>query len=236
VEREWLAERLACGDSIEAIAREVGRDPSTVSYWARKHGLNSSHAPRHAARGPIERELLSEIVACELSIRDIADVFERGTASIRHWLDEYGLETARTSRLRVSRTPVPADAGPEVRMCPDHGPSPFVVDRDGYRRCRKCRVDAVARRRDRRAFDAHRGSWRRLRHLRFRRAPGSAAVPPLDPGQKSFTIRNGDTRSLERMRREACKCVLLCANCHAQVEAGAADLPVRSNADGACRG
>jgi hypothetical protein len=236
VEREWLAERLACGDSIEAIAREVGRDPSTVSYWARKHGLNSSHAPRHAARGPIERELLSEIVACELSIRDIADVFERGTASIRHWLDEYGLETARTSRLRVSRTPVPADAGPEVRMCPDHGPSPFVVDRDGDRRCRKCRVDKVARRRD------------RVRSMLIAEAGGACVIcgfdghpaalqfHHVDPGQKSFTIRNGDTRSLERMRREACKCVLLCANCHAQVEAGAADLPVRSNADGACRG
>ena len=52
VEREWLAERLEAGASIEAIAREVGRDPSTVSYWARKHGLTSSHAARHAARGP----------------------------------------------------------------------------------------------------------------------------------------------------------------------------------------
>ena len=63
VERGWLAERLEAGASIEAIAREVGRDPSTVSYWVRKHGLTSSHAERHAARGPIERELLAEIVA-----------------------------------------------------------------------------------------------------------------------------------------------------------------------------
>ena len=58
----------------------------------------------------------------------------------------------------------------------------------------------------------------------------------VDPSQTSFTIRNGEMRSLERMRREAGKCVLLCANCHAQVEAGAADVPVRSNADGACPG
>ena len=65
MEREWLAERLETGVSIEAIARgEVDRDPSTVSYWVRKHGLTSSHAQRHAARGPIERELFTEIVAC----------------------------------------------------------------------------------------------------------------------------------------------------------------------------
>ena len=86
VEREWLAERLEGGASIEAIAREVGRDPSTVSYWVRKHGLTSSHAPRHAARGRIDRELLAEIVGCELSIRDMADVLDRSPTTVRHWL------------------------------------------------------------------------------------------------------------------------------------------------------
>lgn len=62
--------------------------------------------------------------------------------------------------------------------------------------------------------------------------PSALQFHHVDPGQKSFTIRNGDTRSLERMRQEASKCVLLCANCHAQVEAGAADVPVRSDGHG----
>ena len=121
-------------------------------------------------------------------------------------------------------------------MCPDHGPSPFVLDRDGYHRCRKCRVDAVARRRT------------RMRDLLIAEAGGACAIcgfaehpaalqfHHVTPEQKSFTIRNGDTRSLERMRAEVRKCILLCANCHAQVEAGAADLPVRLIADGACPG
>lgn len=232
MEREWLAQRLEAGASIGAIAREVRRDPSTVSYWVRKHGLTSSHAERHAARGPIERELLTEIVACELSIRDMAEVLGRSPASLRHWLRKHGLESARGSRLRVRRTGLPADAAPDLTMCPEHGPTPFVLDRDGYQRCRKCRVDAVVRRRARVrtmliaeaggacvicGFDAH---------------PSALQFHHVDPGQKSFTIRNGDTRSLERMREEARKCVLLCANCHAQVEAGTADLPVRSTVDG----
>ena len=66
--------------------------------------------------------------------------------------------------------------------------------------------------------------------------PAALQFHHIDPGQKSFTIRNGETRSLARMRQEASKCVLLCANCHAQVEVGAADLPVRSIADGASPG
>jgi hypothetical protein len=42
-----------------------------------------------------------------------------------------------------------------------------------------------------------------------------------DPAQKAFQLGSGGlTRSLERLRKEAGKCVLLCANCHAEVEAG----------------
>jgi len=42
-----------------------------------------------------------------------------------------------------------------------------------------------------------------------------------DPAKKRFTVsRGGNTASLDSMRGEAQKCVLLCANCHAEVEAG----------------
>ena len=40
--------------------------------------------------------------------------------------------------------------------------------------------------------------------------------------------REGVTRSLAKTREEAQKCVLLCANCHAEVEGGFAQLPLRS--------
>jgi len=43
----------------------------------------------------------------------------------------------------------------------------------------------------------------------------------LDPEEKRFGMgREGVTRSLAEMRAEARKCALLCANCHAEVEAG----------------
>jgi hypothetical protein len=42
-----------------------------------------------------------------------------------------------------------------------------------------------------------------------------------NPAQKRFHLaRNGYTRSLAQAREEAGKCLLLCANCHAEVEAG----------------
>jgi hypothetical protein len=53
----------------------------------------------------------------------------------------------------------------------------------------------------------------------------------VDPGAKSFGLAlRGVTRSLDRCREEARKCVLLCANCHAEVEAAVARLPLRDAA------
>ncbi len=41
------------------------------------------------------------------------------------------------------------------------------------------------------------------------------------PADKRFALsQEGVTRSLAEARAEASKCVLLCANCHAEVEAG----------------
>ena len=48
MDRAALEAQLAEGRSIESIARESGRAPSTVAYWVNKHGLMSQHAPRHA--------------------------------------------------------------------------------------------------------------------------------------------------------------------------------------------
>lgn len=43
----------------------------------------------------------------------------------------------------------------------------------------------------------------------------------VDPTEKEYGLSaRGLSRSFERAREEASKCVLLCANCHAEVEAG----------------
>ena len=233
VEREWLAERLASGASIEAIAREIERHPSSVAYWVHKHGLTSSHAPRHAARGTIDRELLAEIVGCELSIRDMADVFDRSPTTIRHWLGRHCLETSRMTRERLGKAALAAGLRTAEIPCPRHGMTRHVRRKEGFR-CARCRVEHVAdkRRRIKRQLVLEAGGSCEL--CGYDRCVAALQFHHLDRATKRFALsQEGVSRSMAEARDEAAKCVLLCANCHAEVESGAADTPVRSTGDGA---
>ena len=50
---------------------------------------------------------------------------------------------------------------------------------------------------------------------------GALQFHHLDPSQKEFGVSGrGVTRAIAKARAEAKKCFLLCANCHAEVEAG----------------
>jgi transposase-like protein len=228
VEREWLTKRLAGGASIEAIAREAGRDPSTISYWARKHGLTSSHTPRHAARGGIERELLAEVVACELSIREMADVFGLSPTTVRHWLRRHALETPRMTRERLGKAALAAGLRTAEIPCPRHGMTRHVRRKEGFR-CARCRVEHVAdkRRRIKRQLVLEAGG--RCELCGYDRCVSALQFHHLDRATKRFALsQEGVSRSIAEARDEAAKCILLCANCHAEVEGGFVQLPLRS--------
>lgn len=55
----------------------------------------------------------------------------------------------------------------------------------------------------------------------YNKYPGALELHHLDPSQKVFEIGyRGYTRSWERVKAELDKCMLVCANCHREVEAG----------------
>ena len=121
VEWTWLETELAAGRSIEAIARMVGRDPSTIAYWVHKHGLVSQHSAKHAARGGIDREVLAPLVERGLSVQQIAEELGVGGTTVRHWLRKHGLATVWATRAIVPA----ARPGSIVRTCRRHGATTF---------------------------------------------------------------------------------------------------------------
>jgi transposase len=226
MDRDTLAALLAEGRSIESIARETGLAASTVAYWVNKHGLMSQHAFRHAPRGGIEREQLEQLVSEGISIRAMAERLGVSYTTVRHWLRQYEITTPRARRLAETAPARAAGAETTEANCPVHGLTTFVRrGRDGFR-CRLCRSGAVHRRR------------REVKRLLVEEAGGACVLcgyqtslgglhfHHLDPAEKAFALsRQGVTRSLSAARAEARKCVLLCSNCHAEVEAGTAQLP-----------
>ena len=59
----------------------------------------------------------------------------------------------------------------------------------------------------------------------YDRHVGALQFHHLDPESKAFGLAMGGlARSLESARAEVAKCVLVCANCHAEIEGGLATI------------
>ncbi|MGH2955158.1 MAG: hypothetical protein ACRDK9_14310 [Solirubrobacterales bacterium] len=111
--------------------------------------------------------------------------------------------------------------GKFVGLCNRHGETQFLAWEGGRSRCVRCNNEAVANRRreiKRTLVAEARG---KCVACGFDRHQAALQFHHRERGMKKFALsRKGHTMSLERARAEAKKCTLLCANCHALVEAG----------------
>ena len=116
-----------------------------------------------------------------------------------------------------------------IRNCARHGPVEFHRYRrgpDAYRyKCKRCVGEAVTRR------------HRKVRMILVAAAGGCCAVcgydrairalqfHHVDATQKSIEMTMAHGRSLAAYQEEARKCVLVCANCHVEIESGLIESP-----------
>lgn len=154
-------------------------------------------------------------------LREISSELDRSVSTIRYWIAKWDIEWPSRSII------VDPSTAPKVtpRVCRRHGMTAFTLEGRGYYRCQRCRVERVGRWRQRvklRLVDEAGGS---CAVCGYARCVAALHLHHLDPRTKSFALsRNGVTRSFAEARAEAAKCVLLCANCHAEVEAGVTQL------------
>lgn len=184
---------------------------------------------RSERRGGIPREELEPLVAEGLTIERIAQRIGVSDSTVKKWLKRHGLRT-RGAQRRVLLDRLRDEGQADIQLvCRKHGLTRHIsVASERRLRCATCRAEAVSRRR------------RKVKEILVAEAGGAcvccgysrhgAALQfhHLDPSAKSFGLGvRGITRSIARLREEASKCVLLCANCHAEVEAGVTELPVK---------
>lgn len=232
MDEQSLASLLASGLSVGKIAQRFGKDPSTVSYWMAKYGLEARNRERHAPKGGIPRERLEKLVAAGMSIAEIALEVGLSKGTVRHWLHKHSLRTVN-AHGRPSH-PAAKAAKESARLtiaqsCHRHGETEFSIEGRGYYRCCRCRSEAVTNRR------------RRVKAILVQEAGGGCVVcgydryygalsfHHLDLSQKRVHLSaEGKGFAIDALRAEAAKCVLLCANCHAEVESGMSAVPVKS--------
>ena len=232
MDRAALKGMLDDGLSLAEIGRRHSLHESTVGHWVKKYGLEAVNRDKYAARGALSRSTLARLVGEGASTGEIAQAVGRSKTTVRHWLREYGLRTQWTRRRRAS------SEGERKLMlhCARHGVSPFRLRSTGGYRCARCSAEAVTRRRRRvkRALVDEAGGECRV--CGYRRCIAALEFHHLMPGDKRFTMSaRGVARSMAKARAEASKCALLCANCHAEVEAGMITLTPRDSAPLQCR-
>ena len=103
--------------------------------------------------------------------------------------------------------------------CPRHGRVVFHLHAGHRWRCGRCVGEAVTRRHRRvRALLVEEAGGRCV-VCAYDRCPSNLHFHHVDPARKSFELNMSQGRSLDAYRREALKCVLVCANCHGEIEA-----------------
>jgi hypothetical protein len=113
-----------------------------------------------------------------------------------------------------------------IRRCALHGETVFVHEGGHSWRCRDCRQARVAARRRTIKATLVEEAGGRCVLCGYDRCLRALEFHHRDPSEKTFALGfAGVTRSLAAAREEARKCVLLCSNCHAEVEDGIVALP-----------
>lgn len=228
MDRDRLKGYLDQGMSLPQIGALENRDPSTVGYWVKKHGLVANGRDMYAPRGGLTREQLEPLAEEGLTLKEIARRLDRSERTIRYWLARHGL---KTRARRGPRPSVPPEvvaralaAGKRTVMgrCRRHGATEFAIAGvERKPRCKACRSEAVTRRRRRVKEILVAEAGGRCRLCGYDRYLGALHFHHRDPGEKAFAVAHrGVTRAIADVRAEVAKCVLLCSNCHAEVEAG----------------
>jgi hypothetical protein len=224
--KEFLEQCLAQGMSLEKIGALVDRDPSTVRYHLKKHGLKAVGHDVHAPNGKVDPDRLRAMIEDGASIHGAAEELGVSYSAVRNWVKRLDLETRRMARLREGKEARENGARRARLTCSKHGETWFFKHPSGPFRCGKCRSDRVARYRRRRKHRLVDRAGGACQTCGYNECLDALQFHHVDPESKLFMIsRHGVTRSYAEAEAEADKCVLLCGNCHSEVEAGVRELP-----------
>ena len=143
----------------------------------------------------LEEEVLGRLIAEGSSTSQIAKKLDCSKDQVLYWVHKFGLQMPRRTRPGAPKRVTPEQAANAVRYVAAH------------------------RKRIKARSIAYKGGKCQL--CGYSRCNNALEFHHLDRNTKDFGLSHrGWTRSLDTIKRELEKCVLVCANCHREIEAG----------------
>ena len=105
----------------------------------------------------------------------------------------------------------------KLMLCKKHGLTEFVLRKDGNYRCRKCSSESVDNRRRKLKHEIVQYKGGKCEICGYDKCEAALEFHHLNPNVKEFQLSSGNIYSLEKMKKEANKCILVCANCHREI-------------------
>jgi hypothetical protein len=152
----------------------------------------------------INKEELEEYIKEGLTIAKIAVKSNHGKTSVVRYLKKYNLFTAKhkcAKRLTVKT----------CYICGELNPSKFEPKR--FSECKKCRCEYQKRIKQKRKVDLVNYKGGKCEKCGYNKCYAVLSFHHRDPTKKDFEIC-GSNKALHKLKIEADKCDLLCANCH----------------------
>ena len=152
----------------------------------------------------MDKSTLSEMIDRGMGSGQIARLTGKSPSTIKYWLKKYDLRTRR----------MPA----KCLECGEDNPDNFYGHQKSQ--CKKCfNVYVYKRSKEIRriVIDEHGGKCSVCGYNKY---IGALEFHHTDSSKKDKMFMNSSAWSLERLRKETETCIVLCANCHREVEAG----------------
>lgn len=161
-----------------------------------------------------------------MSTHQIAKKINKGQTTVRHWLKKYGL---KTKPIYKSRKEIYINEfGIEFKTCPKCNCKKELIRENFYINskgkthgwCRKCN-DEISYKKQKelkqKCVDMKGG---KCIFCGYNKYIGSLDFHHLNPDEKEYSISDLRTYSVDKIKTELDKCILVCRNCHGELHGG----------------
>jgi len=108
-----------------------------------------------------------------------------------------------------------------IKICKHHGETEYVLEGRNYYRCKKCRSNSVTKRRHVVKSKLINEFGGKCKICSYNKCVRALEFHHIDSSEKNFGLAHkGFSRNYKKSLEEAKKCILVCANCHREIEAG----------------